>query len=369
MEKITKNRIARVRADMDKNGIDTLLVITEENRRYLSDFTGEDHQFDESAGALLINKQELILATDSRFDLQASEEAPLYEIKCYREGLVKALPDYLRQLKTIRLGFETVRLSHKIYKDIEEILAKEKLQVMLVPMENLVEQIREVKDENEIEKTRDALLLAEKSFERLLELIRPGMTERNIAWLLEKEMRESGAEALAFPIIVASGPNSAQPHAIPSDRCWLKGEPLLFDWGARLGGYCSDISRTLVAGQPNDMFQSVYGTVRTAQKKAIEAIRDGASSMAVDKIARDHIENNGFKGKFGHSLGHGTGLAVHEGPRLSPLRDCILKAGQLVTVEPGIYIPGWGGIRIENQVVVREKEAEVLNRLDEKIVL
>jgi len=141
------------------------------------------------------------------------------------------------------------------------------------------------------------------------------------------------------------------------------GEPLLFDWGARLNGYCSDTSRTLTFGKTDGMFQKIFQTVADAQMKAIDAIRDGASTLAVDRVARDHIENNGFKGKFGHGLGHGTGLAVHEAPRLSPLKDTVLKSGMLVTVEPGIYIPDWGGVRIENQVVVRDNGPEVLNRL------
>lgn len=360
-------RIEKVRALMDKHDIDTLLVSTQENRRYLSGFTGEDTQCDESAGSLFITGRELILATDSRFDLQAAKEAAQFDIVCYREGLAKALPELLKQLGSKRLGFESVRMSLKQFHEFEEIISSENIGADLVPTENIVEQVREIKDEEEIEKTRQALLLAEKAFERVLQEIQPGMTEKRIAWLLEKEMRESGAEALSFPSIVASGPNSALPHAIPGDREWMKREPLLFDWGAKLNGYCSDISRTLFFGKADSTFQKVFQTVVDAQKKAIDAIRDGASTRAVDRIARDHIENKGFKGKFGHGLGHGTGLAVHETPRLSPLKDTVLKAGMLVTVEPGIYLPDWGGVRVENQVVVRDKGAEVLNTLDEDL--
>lgn len=360
-------RMEKIRTLMNTHDIDTLLVSTEENRRYLSGFTGEDSQCDESAGALFITGHKLILATDSRYELQASKEADQFDIVCYREGLAKSLPDILKQLGSKRLGFESVRTSVKQFHEFENIFSSEKLDTELVPTENIVEQVREIKTEDEIEKTRQALSLAENAFEKVLGQIQPGMTEKKIAWLLEKEMRETGAETLSFPSIVASGPNSALPHAIPGNRAWMKGEPLLFDWGARLNGYCSDTSRTLFFGKADRTFQKVFQTVVDAQKKAIAAIRDGAGTRDVDRIARDHIENNGFKGKFGHGLGHGTGLAVHEAPRLSPLKDTVLKTGMLVTVEPGIYLPDWGGVRVENQVVVRDEGAEVLNGLDEDI--
>jgi Xaa-Pro aminopeptidase len=174
-------------------------------------------------------------------------------------------------------------------------------------------------------------------------------------------MRESGAQGLAFPVIVASGPNSALPHAVPTDRQLARGEPILFDWGARLNQYCSDTTRTVVLGRPDEQFIRVFDTVVMARDMAIAAIQAGASGTGVDKIARDHIDRNGFAGKFGHSLGHGTGLAVHESPRLSPIKDDLLEAGMIVTVEPGIYLQGWGGIRMENQVVVRRGGARVLN--------
>ena len=362
-------RIEKVLSLMNTYDIDSLLVSTEENRRYLSGFTGEDSQCDESAGALFITAHKLILATDSRYDLQAAKEADQFDIVCYREGLAKSLPDILKQLNSKRMGFESVRMTVKQFHEFENIFSSENLDTELVPTENIVEQVREIKTEDEIKKTRQALSLAEKAFERVLRKIQPGMTEKRIAWLLEKEMRESGAETLSFPSIVASGPNSALPHAIPGDRKWREGEPLLFDWGARLNGYCSDTSRTIFFGKSDSTFQKVFQTVVDAQKKAIAAIRDGAGTQAVDRIARDHIENSGFKGKFGHGLGHGTGLAVHEAPRLSPLKDTVLKTGMLVTVEPGIYLPDWGGVRIENQVVVRDESAEVLNSIGENISL
>jgi len=340
------------------------MVLIEENRLYLSGFTGEDTQFDESAGALFITATKRILATDSRYMLQAKNEAPLYEIVCHEKGLAEELSDILATLKTKRLGFESVRMSHFQYTKIAKQLESDKLQVELVETENIVENFRVIKEEAEIEKTKKTLSIAESVFIEFLNTIKPGMTEKEAAWVIEKGMREAGADSLPFPAICASGPNSALPHAIPGDRKLKKGEPILFDWGARMNGYCSDTSRTLVIGKPNEIFKKVYKTVLDAQLKAIDAIKPGVSSKDVDKIARDHINSMGFKGKFGHGLGHGTGLAVHEQPRLSPLKDTKLEPGMMFTIEPAIYISGWGGVRLENQVVVRENGAEVLNKLD-----
>ena len=343
---------------------DTILVLNGENRRYLSGFTGADTQMDESAGALFINDNRLILATDSRYDVQAAAEAEGFEIICYRKGLAKAMPEICKKLDVKYLGFETSRVSCKQYHEIETALSSNNIDIELVPTENTVEDFRLIKDPQEIDATKQALEIAENAFLSVLHQLAPGMSEKDLAWLLEKEMRETGADALSFPSIVAFGPNSALPHAIPGNRPLKEGEPILFDWGAVLEGYCSDTSRTTVLGDTDSEFQNVFRTVVEAQKMAIETIREGISSKHVDQIARRHIESKGYKGKFGHGLGHGTGLAVHEGPALSPLKDTVLKPGMLVTVEPGIYIPGWGGVRVENQVVVREDGAEVLNDLD-----
>jgi Xaa-Pro aminopeptidase len=364
LDNLIAERISRLRELLPGTQTDTLLVLTDENRRYLSGFTGQDTQFDESAGALLITGTDLMLATDTRYELQARNEARLYKIVCYKKGLAEELPVLLKTLGTKTLGFESVRLSVHQYRKISDTLVQAGLEVILKPIEDLVEQLRIKKAETEIETLRSALSLAETAFSECAARIKPGMTEKELAWIMEKGMREAGAEGLSFPTIVASGPNSALPHAIPGDRRIKTGEPILFDWGARLDGYCSDISRTVVIGEPDDTFKKVFRTVLDAQRRAIDAIKAGASSRAVDGVARDHIEKQGFVGKFGHGLGHGTGLAIHEAPRLSPLKDTVLETGMVTTVEPGIYLDDWGGVRLENMVVVREDGAEVLNRLD-----
>ncbi|MBW2249319.1 MAG: aminopeptidase P family protein, partial [Deltaproteobacteria bacterium] len=352
------------RKSLAENKIDTLMVLVEENRHHISGFTGEDTQFDETAGVLFITDSKLILATDSRYEQQAKNEASLFKIVCYKEGLEKELPKIADMLGTKRLGFESVRMSFMQYSKMAEELKSSGMQVELVPAEDIVENLRLIKDETEIDTLKKALLIAESVFTKIKNTIKPGMTEKQLAWAMEKEMREAGAQSLSFPTIVASGPNSALPHAIPSGRKIKAGEPILFDWGAKLDGYCSDISRTVIIGAPDETFKKVFTTVQDAQQMATDAIKPGVSSKAVDKIARDHIEKSGFKGKFGHGLGHGTGLAVHEHPRLSPLKETTLETGMVFTVEPGIYIPGWGGIRLENMVVVRDNGVEVLNKID-----
>ena len=363
MNDIIDGRVATTRRAMAEIGLEALLVSIAENRRYLSGFSGEDNGFDESAGTLLIGTERLFLLTDSRFDIQARRQAPGYRVHIYTEGLAEALPALLQDLRPSRIGFESRRVSVFQHEKIAAATTKAGLDVELVPVDELVERQRVIKSEAEIDATRAALAIAEQTFARVAATARPGITEKALAWAVEQGAREAGADGLSFPTIVAAGPNSALPHAVPTDRPVAAGEPLLFDWGVRLEGYCSDTTRTIVLGTADADFQRIYRVVRDAQKKAIAAIRPGVAAREVDAVARRHIEENGFAGKFGHGLGHGTGLAVHEGPRLSPRSETTLAAGMLVTVEPGIYIEGWGGIRLENQVVVRENGAEQLNAL------
>ncbi|UCD87723.1 MAG: aminopeptidase P family protein [Desulfobacterales bacterium] len=362
MDEKTSNRLSKLRGRLQEQAFDTLLVLQQENRRYLSGFTGEDGQFDESAGALFVTSEQQLLATDSRYETQAQIEAPDFEIYRDQESLASSLPEILRMLGTECLGFESVRLSYLQFQKFQEQLQKAASMVSLVPTENLTEELRMIKEPQEIEAIKDSLALSESVFETVVNTLRVGTTEKELAWAIEKGLREAGADSVSFPPIVASGPNAALPHAVPTDRPTGQGEPLLFDWGGRLNGYCSDISRTLVLGSPDDTFHKIYQVVKDAQFMAIEAMKPGMSTQAVDKIARDHIAAKGFKEYFGHALGHGVGLATHEKPRLSPLRPMTLEAGMVTTVEPGIYIPGWGGVRLENMVIVVEDGAMVLNR-------
>ncbi len=357
------HRIDAIRQQLTRSGLDALLVLVAENRYYVSGYTGEDSQFDESAGALIVTTDALVLATDSRFDVQARAESPLYDVVCYKKGLSEELPSLVKRLGIRRMGFESVRMTVFQLEKMKNALNDAGAGVSLEPVTDWVETLRAVKSDEEIDATRRALAIAEDAFDVAIRHIAPGMTEKAAAWELEKAIRDLGADALSFPIICAAGTNAALPHAIPGDRVISDDAPLLFDWGARRNHYCSDVSRTIILGKVDATFRKVYRTVRDAQCRAIDAIRAGVSSKSVDTIARDTIDAAGFAGKFGHGLGHGTGIAVHEAPRLSPLKDTVLEAGMIVTVEPGVYLPEWGGVRLENQVVVRDDGPEVLNRL------
>ena len=367
MNTVHQNRIDNFRKRMAENNLDTFLIANGYNRRYLSGFLGEDGGIEESAGFLIISQDNLVLTTDSRYTTQARNEAPLYEIVEYKVGLAQQLPEILANFNTQRLGFEGRRLSFVQYNDIQKALNEKGLAVELVSSGEVTENLRVVKDEKEIDYTKKALAYAEDALVKLLDLIQPGMTEKQVAWEFESLMRANGAGRMSFPIICAAGPNSALPHAIPTNRKIEKDEPIVFDWGVRYKGYCSDTTRTVVLGKPNNELKKIHQTVRDAQQKATDAIKAGANGKAVDQIARAYIDSQGYKDRFGHGLGHGTGLAIHEAPRLSPLSTSILEPGMIVTVEPGIYIPDWGGVRVENQVVVREDGAEVLNSLSTTI--
>ena len=360
-----QQRVARVRASMAAAKVDTLLISNAENRRYLSGFTAEDGGVNESSGALLITAGQLLLITDSRYTLQAADEAGLYRVHQSSRGLAKELPDLLKQLKSHCLGFEAERLTQAEYAKIGAALAEEQLDVAMTPADQWLAELRIRKEEDEIVVMRRALAISEEAFEIFMARdVTVGITEKQAAWRLETRLREAGAEALAFPIIAAFGENSARPHAVCGDRPLIEGRPALFDWGARLDGYCADISRSFVIGRSEDTYRQIHRVVYEAQQKAIAAVKPGIEARAVDAVAREHIAQAGFKDLFGHGLGHGVGLAVHEPPRVSPLGTGVLEEGMVFTVEPGIYLPDWGGVRIENMVVVRAGGAEVLNHSD-----
>jgi Xaa-Pro aminopeptidase len=269
----------------------------------------------------------------------------------------------LPELEIRQMGFESSRMSVSKYNRLQEALTSVSYSAELIPADELIRNLRVRKDGLEIQTIQKALQIAESAFRELLEELTPGMTESEMAWRFEQAMHRHGAQGLSFPTIVASGPNSALPHAVPSDRVVNAGEPLLFDFGVKFEGYCSDTTRTLLLETPDETFSKIYPIVLDAQQMAIEAIKPGMKGREIDAIARNHIDAMGFGDRFGHGLGHGVGMLVHEAPRLSPLSDDILEEGMIVTVEPGIYIPEWGGIRLENMVRVTNDGVEILNDL------
>jgi len=362
---IIKNRITRLRKSF-AGLFDTLLILSDENRHYLSGYTGKDGSYDETAGILIITGNDLILATDSRYDTQAKNEANLYKVLCCKKSLAKELPALLKSVNAKQVGIEGARLTFQQHQRFCEEMAKSGLEIEFISADNILRPLRTLKDKDELLNIKRALTVAETAFCKFRSSIHVGMTEKEAAWLLEQTMRAMGADALSFPVIAASGPNSALAHAIPGERRFKAGEPLLFDFGAKLDGYCSDTTRTLVLGEPDNRFKEIYDILFQAQQLAVDAICPGVKASSIDKIARDYIDKTIYNGKFGHSLGHGVGLAIHEEPRLSKLDHTLLEPGMVVTVEPGIYIPEWGGIRLENMIAVTEKGAEVLNTMDYK---
>lgn len=340
--------------------LDTLWILQPENRRYLSGFKAEDTLLTESSGSLLITREEALLLTDSRYTLQAQREAPGFQVITHRRGLSQALPGILSDLGTRVLGFDDSHVTVELHGRIRQALRKLSPRPRLVPMQGLVETLREIKDEAEIRVMKASSDLMVRILGEVIPRIEPGRSEKEIAWEIEGLAREGGAEGLAFPSIVASGPNSALPHAVPTGRLLRKAEPITLDVGVRVNGYCCDMTRTVFLGEPQPLFRKVYGIVREAQKAALERVQPGVESTFPDAVARGIIRDAGFGEYFGHGLGHGVGLAPHERPRLSPEGPVKLRSGMVVTVEPGIYLPGKGGVRLEQMVVVQENGPRVL---------
>ena len=360
MKKWHEERVARLQKKLARKKLDGLLITEPHNRRYLSGYSAADHGIGESAGVLLIPaKGQSILMTDSRFVLQAEQEAAGFEVILYPRGLVHLLRKLLPGRGIMRLAFESDYMLHGTVLKLEKGLSGRGVE--LVAISGLVESMRVVKSEEEIAVIRKSVLRNEQVFSLVYNTIEPGMSEREVALALELTMHELGAERPSFDTIVAFGENAARPHAVPGERILKAGEMVLIDMGLVLDGYCSDMTRTFVAGRPGELFVERLRVVRRAQQAGIAAIRAGVTCREVDRAAREAIRRAGYGEFFGHALGHGVGLAVHEEPRLSSRSRRKLKAGMVVTVEPGIYLPDWGGIRLENMVVVREDGCDVLN--------
>ncbi len=348
--------VRRLRA----RGLDAILVSQPENRYYLSGYTARNHGIQESAGYLLVpGRGSPYLLTDSRFQLQAEEEAAGFRVELYPRGLARLLASLLPALGVRRLGFESDYILYSTVGRLQKQL--QAVGVDLVALRHMVERMRMVKDELEIELLRSSVRLNERVFQRVHATLQAGMSERDIALCIESTMREMGAERPAFETIVAFGENGARPHAVPGERLLAHDDIVLIDMGLVHKGYCSDMTRTFVLGEPEELYVERHRLVRRAQLAGMAAIRAGVTCREVDRAARQVIRDSGHGVYFGHALGHGVGLAIHEEPRLSSRSRRKLRPGMVVTVEPGIYLPGWGGIRLENMVVVRENGCEQLN--------
>lgn len=351
-----KARLDSIRARLEQAGVDALMVSSDENRRYLSGFAG-------SAGSLIITPEEAVLATDFRYVEQAGQQAPDCRVLRTRNGL-SWLTDLLKELKVQRLGFEGDQMTVATHERILKALVESNggSHISLVATSGLVEGLRSVKDAQELATLTRAIEIGDQAFREVSHTIREGQTELEVAWMLEKAVRELGAEAVSFDTIVAAGPSAALPHHHPDDRPIRAGEPIIIDMGARYQGYCSDLSRTLCLGRPDDTFRKVYDTVLGAQLTAIATVEAGMSATDADGLARTVIEEAGYGENFGHSLGHGVGLEIHEQPGVGPGSTTVLADGMVFTIEPGIYISGWGGVRIEDVVVLESGKARVISK-------
>jgi len=348
-------RLQKLRTSVSERGLDALLLSQTENLLYLSGFTG-------SSGWLLISEQNAILATDFRYVEQAKEESPDFEIIQTKQRLRDWLPGLVSDLGWHKLGFEANFISYEVYHKLSGAMKSEQVNLELVPTAGIVEQLRFIKDPEELGFITKAVELADAAFEQAKTIIRPGMTEKETAWEIEKFLRQAGSEGIPFEIIVASGPNSALPHARPTEKIVCSGEPVLVDMGARINGYCSDFSCTLFLGKTDRTFREIYNIVLKAQTTAIEGIESGMDALQADRLARSVVEQAGYGDAFGHGLGHGVGLAVHELPTLGPSSSDSLADGMVFTIEPGIYLAGKCGVRIEDMVVLENGKVRVLSK-------
>jgi Xaa-Pro aminopeptidase len=355
-----RKRIRKLRKRLSDSAFDTIWTMQPENRRYLSGFKAVDGQLTESSGSLLITKSASLLVTDSRYTTEAEMEAVDFDVVTLKKGLSDGLPDLLTRLGTKRLGFEENHVTWGLHQEVTKKLRKHSPALRLAPIKGMIEDMREVKDKDEVRAMKASADLMSDILAEVLRMLKPGLTEKHLAWQIEGLAREGGAEGLAFPSIVASGPNSALPHAVPTDRKIRPREPVTFDVGVRVDGYCCDMTRTIFIDGPRAPFKKIYRTVREAQLAGLEKIRPGVDSTLPDSTARGIITKAGFGDYFGHSLGHGVGLATHERPRLGPQKPVKLREGMVVTVEPGIYVPHLGGVRLEEMVVIEKNGARIL---------
>jgi Xaa-Pro aminopeptidase len=352
-----EQRVQALREKMAEQGISALLISNPYNRRYISGFTG-------TAGYVVVTETEKLFFTDFRYIEQAGEQAPHFRIIKHEQKPILSIKAELERLKINRLGIEQNHIVHSQFLSFAEDLSP----LELVGVEGLVEGLRLYKDDNEIKIMYEAAKIADSAYEHILSFVRPGLTEREVAIELEFFMRKQGAKQSSFDIIVASGYRSALPHGVASDKVIGSGEFVTLDFGALYQGYCSDLTRTFIVGPATDRHREIYQIVLDAQLNGLN-LRKGMTGKEADALTRDLISKHGYGDQFGHSTGHGLGMEVHEAPSLAPRSETVLQPGMVVTVEPGIYIPGFGGVRIEDDVVIREEGIEILTRSSKDLVI
>lgn len=351
-------RLAALREVVAATGLDGLLLTSLPNVRYLTGFSG-------SNALVVVTHRHVVVLTDFRYQTQVvAEVGDFAQTIVETQSLWAALWRTLPSLGGRTFGFESAHLLHRDFQRLLEGGA----QWQWRPTLDMVERLREQKDEDELALIRRAIETAEHALGAILPQVAPGMTETAVAGMLERALREAGSEGFPFPTIVAAGARAALPHARASDASIGRNDWLLIDFGAIVGGYCSDITRTFVVGRANERQREIYEIVREANARAAAAVAPGMLGKDADAVARRYIEENGHGAAFGHSLGHGIGLEVHEGPRLASTAEGLLPAGAVVTIEPGIYIPDWGGIRIEDDVYLDGSGSRILTSFTRELL-
>lgn len=339
---------------------DAVAVHNPSNMFYLTQgYTGE--------GVVYISRSQRVIITDFRYTEQAERQAPGFRVVMTDKGLShnQWLARLCKEENIAALYYEDDYLTVKQFSALSMAVGE----ISLTALNQAPETLRQIKTEAEVSAIRRACQITSQAFDAILPVIREGMTEKELQLELDYTMLRLGAEGLAFTTIVASGENGSLPHAIPGDRKLRKGDMITMDYGAKFGGYCADMTRTVALGQPTEQMVHVYSTVLKAQEMAEEALCAGKNCFDIDKIARDYIDSQGYAGRFGHGLGHAVGIDIHESPRLSVACHDILQAGVVMTVEPGVYLPGVGGVRIENSCLVTETGCEPLTTAPKQLII
>lgn len=352
---MANKRVEQLRVKLQEHGLSAMLVASPINRRYLTGFTG-------SAGYVLITRDQSYLLTDFRYMTQAPEQASGFQVVEHGPKVMDTVKELLASEGITSLGFEQEHVTYAVFTSYTEQLKP----VSLTPVSGLVEQLRIFKDSEELQVMQRAADLADATFSHVLNIVEAGKTEREIDLQMEMFMRSHGATSSSFDTIVASGERSALPHGVASSRVIQANEFITFDFGALLDGYCSDLTRTIAIGTPDPKLKEIYDIVLEAQLHALDHIKPGMTGRDADALCRDIITKYGYGEYFGHSTGHGLGMEVHESPRLSKASDDVLKPGMVVTVEPGIYLPGLGGVRIEDDIVITETGIHILTSSTKK---
>jgi Xaa-Pro aminopeptidase len=360
-----KRRIDRLRKYLKVENLDAAFIFYPLDTgtflphvRFLTGFSG-------SSGALFVTRTKAFFITDSRYAEQSKTQVSGCTIVVSRKPPIAALEDIKEARgKNLKIAIESDSMTVGQKKTLAGVVP----QAILVDTTEMVEELMLCKDSGEISQIKRAVAISDVAFERILGIVKPGLREKEIAAEMEYQMKMLGADKEAFATIVASGPRSALPHGIASEKKLKKGEFVTFDFGALYNGYCSDITRTVVLGKATSRQKRIYDIVARAQKAAIRKVRAGVTGKEVDKSARDIINRAGYGKNFGHGTGHGIGLQVHGGPKVSPMGTQALRSNMVITIEPGIYIAGWGGVRIEDDVVVRPKSGLVLNKAPKNLL-